>query len=201
MKLIEGERLQLEQIGDTYRLILRRVRLQDHGKYYCRASNILAKETSGPIVLTGAPSIPLLVGDLRSSQVMRFTYCCSAAVLQSGVFRSTATACSGQSSPDIQSASTRSSTGRSETLHDGIFDAIIFFREIFFQPIEKYFQSTGNIVVSWQARGFKVYVGLAVVDDIKILGHFSLSGWLRLFLCVFYVRGLPFSAYAKFLGF
>ena len=139
MKLIEGERLQLEQVGDTYRLILRRVRLQDHGKYYCRASNILAKEVSGPIVLTGAPSIPLLVGDLRSSQVMRFTYCCSAAVLQSGVFRSTATACSGQSSPDIQSASTRSSTGRSETLHDGILMQLFSSEKYFFNQSRNIF--------------------------------------------------------------
>ena len=46
MKLIEGDRLQLEQIGDTYKLTLRRVRLQDYGRYYCRASNLLDREVS-----------------------------------------------------------------------------------------------------------------------------------------------------------
>ena len=46
MKLIEGDRLQLVQIGDTYKLTLRRVRLQDYGRYYCRASNLLDREVS-----------------------------------------------------------------------------------------------------------------------------------------------------------
>ena len=72
MKLIEGDRLHLEQIGDTYKLTINKVRLQDYGQYYCRASNLLAKEVSRPVVLTGAPSLPQLAGSSRSSQVYSY---------------------------------------------------------------------------------------------------------------------------------
>ena len=72
MKLIEGERLQTEQIGDTYKLTISKMRLQDYGDYYCRASNPLDKGQSRAVVLTGAPARPRLTGESRSSE--RYSY-------------------------------------------------------------------------------------------------------------------------------
>ena len=72
MKLIEGERLHTEQIGDTYKLTINKMRLQDYGDYYCKASNPLDKEESSPIVVTGAPARPLLTGDTRSSELYSY---------------------------------------------------------------------------------------------------------------------------------
>ena len=72
MKLIEGERLQTEQIGDTYKLTISKMRLQDYGDYYCRASNPLDKGQSKAVVLTGAPARPLVAGESRSSE--RYSY-------------------------------------------------------------------------------------------------------------------------------
>ena len=69
MKLIEGERLHTEQIGDTYKLTINKMRLQDYGDYYCKASNPLDKEESSPVVVTGAPARPILTGDTRSSEL------------------------------------------------------------------------------------------------------------------------------------
>ena len=72
MKLIEGERLHTEQIGDTYKLTINKMRLQDYGDYYCKASNPLDKEESSPMVVTGAPARPLLTGDTRSSELYSY---------------------------------------------------------------------------------------------------------------------------------
>ena len=72
MKLIEGERLHTEQIGDTYKLTIAKMRLQDYGDYYCKASNPLEKGESRAVVLTGAPGRPLLAGDSRSSELYSY---------------------------------------------------------------------------------------------------------------------------------
>ena len=72
MKLIEGERLHTEQIGDTYKLTINKMRLQDYGDYYCKASNPLEKEVSSPVVVTGAPARPLLSGERRSSELYSY---------------------------------------------------------------------------------------------------------------------------------
>ena len=36
MKLIEGERLHMSSVGNTYKLSIADVRTQDYGVYYCR---------------------------------------------------------------------------------------------------------------------------------------------------------------------
>ena len=72
MKLIEGERLHTEQIGDTYKLTINKMRLQDYGDYYCKASNPLDKGESRAVVVTGAPARPVLAGDSRSSEMYSY---------------------------------------------------------------------------------------------------------------------------------
>ena len=53
MKLIQGDRITTEQVGDTYKLTVNRVGIRDYGNYYCRASNLLDKDVTASIVLTG----------------------------------------------------------------------------------------------------------------------------------------------------
>ena len=54
MKLIQGDRIHTEQVGDTYKLSINKVGVRDYGHYYCRANNLLNKEVTAEIVLTGA---------------------------------------------------------------------------------------------------------------------------------------------------
>ena len=54
MKLIEGERIHTEHIGNTYKLSISRVTERDYGKYFCKASNLLEKEISQVVHLTGS---------------------------------------------------------------------------------------------------------------------------------------------------
>jgi len=72
MKLIQGDRIHTEQVGDTYKLTVSRVGIQDYGNYFCKASNLLDKEVSAKMVLTGAPSIPHVIGDMTSSQMYSY---------------------------------------------------------------------------------------------------------------------------------
>ena len=53
MKLIEGERIHTEHIGNTYKLIISGVSESDYGKYRCKATNLLEKEVSQVVHLTG----------------------------------------------------------------------------------------------------------------------------------------------------
>ena len=53
MKLIQGDRIHTEQVGDTYKLSINKVGVRDYGHYYCRANNLLNKEVTAEIVLTG----------------------------------------------------------------------------------------------------------------------------------------------------
>ena len=53
MKLIEGDRIHTEQVGDTYKLSINKVGVMDYGQYYCKASNLLDKDVSSMVVLTG----------------------------------------------------------------------------------------------------------------------------------------------------
>ena len=53
MKLIQGDRITTEQVGDTYKLTVNRVGIRDYGNYYCKASNLLDKDVTASIVLTG----------------------------------------------------------------------------------------------------------------------------------------------------
>ena len=54
MKLIEGERIHTEHIGNTYKLSITTVTERDFGKYFCKASNLLEKEISQVVHLTGS---------------------------------------------------------------------------------------------------------------------------------------------------
>jgi len=72
MKLIEGERLHMSSVGNTYKLSIADVRTQDYGVYYCRASNLLEREVNGVVQLTGAPSVPKVMGSHRSSHVYSY---------------------------------------------------------------------------------------------------------------------------------
>ena len=53
MKLIQGDRIHTGQVGDTYKLTVSRVGIQDYGNYFCKASSLLDKEVSAKMVLTG----------------------------------------------------------------------------------------------------------------------------------------------------
>ena len=41
------------QVGDTYKLSIAKVGVRDYGEYYCRASNLLDRDVSTAMVLTG----------------------------------------------------------------------------------------------------------------------------------------------------
>jgi len=72
MKLIEGERIHTEHIGNTYKLSITRVTERDYGKYLCKASNLLEKEISQVVHLTGAPSVPTLTGSPSSTHLYSY---------------------------------------------------------------------------------------------------------------------------------
>jgi len=72
MKLIQGERIHTEHIGNTYKLIISQVTERDYGKYFCKASNLLEKEISQVVHLTGAPSVPKLTGSSSSSHLYSY---------------------------------------------------------------------------------------------------------------------------------
>ena len=93
MKLIQGDRIHTEQVGDTYKLTINKVGVRDYGQYYCRANNLLDKEVTAEIVLTGvtkfetccesqimnelftftgSPSIPSITGDMTSGQMYSY---------------------------------------------------------------------------------------------------------------------------------
>jgi len=72
MKLIEGERIHTEHIGNTYKLSITGVTERDYGKYFCKASNLLEKEISQVVHLTGAPSVPILTGSPSSSHLYSY---------------------------------------------------------------------------------------------------------------------------------
>ena len=41
------------KVGDTYKLSISSVGVRDYGEYYCRASNLLSRDVSAAMVLTG----------------------------------------------------------------------------------------------------------------------------------------------------
>lgn len=72
MKLIEGERIHMSNVGNTYKLNINSVTVGDYGKYYCKASNLLEREVNEVVHLTGAPSVPQVVGSQSSSHVYSY---------------------------------------------------------------------------------------------------------------------------------
>merc|ERR1740123_2824629 len=72
MKLIEGDRIQMASVGDTYKLSIADITVSDYGRYFCRASNLLEREVNGVVELTGAPSVPVVVGSHSSSHVYSY---------------------------------------------------------------------------------------------------------------------------------
>jgi len=72
MKLIEGERIHMSNVGNTYKLNIHSVTSQDYGQYYCKASNLLEREVNQVVHLTGAPSIPQVIGSQSSSHVYSY---------------------------------------------------------------------------------------------------------------------------------
>jgi len=72
MKLIEGDRMHMSSVGNTYKLTINEVTLADYGTYYCRASNLLERDINGIVHLTGAPSVPKVIGSHSSSHVYSY---------------------------------------------------------------------------------------------------------------------------------
>lgn len=72
MKLIGGDRIQTEQVGDTYKLSIAKVGVRDYGEYYCRASNLLDRDVSTAMVLTGCPSVPVIKGETAGDQAYSY---------------------------------------------------------------------------------------------------------------------------------
>ena len=71
MKLIQGDRIHTEQVGDTYKLSINKVGVRDYGQYYCRANNLLNKEVTAEIVLTGMTKFETRC----ESQIMNDQHC------------------------------------------------------------------------------------------------------------------------------
>lgn len=72
MKLIEGDRIHMANVGNTYKLSIADIKISDYGRYFCRASNLLEREVNGVVELTGAPSVPMVVGSHSSSHVYSY---------------------------------------------------------------------------------------------------------------------------------
>jgi len=72
MKLLEGERIHMKTVGNTYRLSLSRLEEGDYGDYYCKAGNILEEDVEQHFILTGKPSGPEVVGDPEGGE--RYSY-------------------------------------------------------------------------------------------------------------------------------
>jgi len=72
MKLLDGERIHTKNIGNTHKLSLANITEKDFGKYSCKASNMLEKDVTETLEVTGAPSKPLIVSDTRSKD--RYSY-------------------------------------------------------------------------------------------------------------------------------
>ena len=53
MKLIEGERIHMSSVGNTFKLSIAQVSSQDYGDYYCRATNLLERDVNQVVHLTG----------------------------------------------------------------------------------------------------------------------------------------------------
>jgi len=72
MKLIEGDRIHMASVGNTYKLSIADIKISDYGRYFCRASNLLEREVNGVVELTGAPSVPVVAGSHSSSHVYSY---------------------------------------------------------------------------------------------------------------------------------
>lgn len=72
MKLIEGERIHMSSVGNTFKLSIAQVSSQDYGDYYCRATNLLERDVNQVVHLTGAPSVPKVRGSHSSSHVYSY---------------------------------------------------------------------------------------------------------------------------------
>ena len=77
-------------MGDTYKLSIAKVGVRDYGEYYCRASNLLDRDVSAAIVLTGTghtkwgsvwqlsgptvgcPSVPAIKGETAGDQAYSY---------------------------------------------------------------------------------------------------------------------------------
>ena len=53
MKLIDSERIRIKRIGNTHKLSLFNLTKNDFGKYSCRATNLLQKDVTLTIEVTG----------------------------------------------------------------------------------------------------------------------------------------------------
>ena len=79
------------QVGDTHKLSITKVGVRDYGEYHCRASNLLDKDVSASMVLTGtslfhrmdliefdifstagSPSVPVILGETGTEQAYSY---------------------------------------------------------------------------------------------------------------------------------
>ncbi|XP_023340168.1 lachesin [Eurytemora carolleeae] len=72
MKLLDGEKIRVKTVGDTYRFLLSSVEEKDYGEYMCKAGNMLEEDVTQIFTLTGKPAYPLIVGDREGLE--RYSY-------------------------------------------------------------------------------------------------------------------------------
>ena len=53
MKLQDGEKIRTKNIGNTHKLVIASVAEEDFGQYSCKASNLLEKDVSRKLIVTG----------------------------------------------------------------------------------------------------------------------------------------------------
>ena len=53
MKLQNGEKIHTQNIGNTHKLVIANVAEEDFGQYSCKASNLLEKDVSRKLIVTG----------------------------------------------------------------------------------------------------------------------------------------------------
>ncbi|XP_023337273.1 MAM domain-containing glycosylphosphatidylinositol anchor protein 2, partial [Eurytemora carolleeae] len=68
MKILDGERIVSNNVGNSYKLSIDKLNIQDYGEYSCRAENSLQKDVTQTLQVSGCPAPPTIISDEYSNQ-------------------------------------------------------------------------------------------------------------------------------------